>query len=61
MPLINSLKEFFNNLNKDRDIELVIQKWIYFIQIYYETMVDSIKKCIFHDFIDDFKSISLFL
>ena len=57
MRSINSFKKFFNNSDDDDDVKFVIQKQAHSVQIHCEAVINSIKKCLFYDFVDDFKKI----
>ena len=58
MRSINPFEKFFNSSNDDDDVKFVIQKQAHLIQIHCESMIDSIKKCLLHDFVDDFEGIT---
>ena len=55
---IHLFKKFFNSSNNDDDIIFIIQKQTHFVQIYYKTMINLIKKCFLYDLINDSETIS---
>ena len=57
---INSFEKPFNSSDDDDDVKFVIQKQTHLVQIHCKTMIDSIKKCFFHDLVDDSEKITSF-
>ena len=55
---INSFEKSFNSSDDDDDIKLIIQKQTHLVQIHCKTIINSIKKCFFHDLVDDFRRIT---